>query len=145
MSAMTCPSCGRETKVDPAWKYCDKCGARLAIAGTSSAEALAPVGRPNPAAAKPERDYRTYSSAASPPAANFVQVQAAPARPRSKAYILGVALAFSFAGAVVGGILGWLLHIKGGDMATAGIAAGGGAAFTYLKRQGAFPEKKSSH
>ena len=59
-----------------------------------------------------------------------------------KVFIIFVFLGFCFAGAVVGALIGLLAHVKGSEMAMAGIAAGAAAAYEYLRRRGAFPSKK---
>jgi hypothetical protein len=135
MSTVTCPSCGRETDFEPSWKYCTKCGGRLST--NSSIETTAPA----------TRSASRLTQATPGQSAAGASMQVGPSatgtngKP-SKAFTYFVLLAFCFGGAVAGGLVGLALHSKGADFATAGIAAGAGAGYEYLRRKGAFTSKK---
>jgi hypothetical protein len=131
MSTIACPSCGRETALDPSWKFCTKCGSHLP-----------------PKSFDPETSpMRPASTATSAVLGRSVSAQVSsaatgPSAKPSKALTFFVALAFCLAGAVGGGVIGFVAGVKGAGFATAGIAVGGAAGYEYLRRKGAFPSKK---
>ena len=134
MSTVTCPSCQCETVVEPSWKYCTKCGSRLTM--SNQIEAARPAVRPASSLGygSPEAVRRSPTEAPSAPASTI--------RKPGKPFMFLVAVVFCFGGAVAGGLVGLFLHFKGPDLTIAGIAAGSGAAYEYLRRRGAFPSKK---
>ncbi len=136
VSTTICPSCQRETAVDPSWKYCTKCGSRLTTSN--------PVGAATAVATRPASTsgYGTPEAVRRGAASETAAWAASASRKPGKAFIFSVALAFCFAGAVVGALVGFFAQVKGAELITAGIAAGGAAAYEYLRRRGAFPSKK---
>jgi hypothetical protein len=134
VSTITCPSCQRETAVDPTWNYCTKCGSRLTTGN--------PVGTATAVAARPASTLG-YGN---PEAVRRGSISAAPAAAAStvpkpgKMYIIFVALVFCTIGAIVGGIAGFVLNVKGPEAAIGGIVVAG--VFVYLRNRGAFPDKK---
>jgi hypothetical protein len=135
VSTITCPSCQRETAVDPTWNYCTKCGSRLTT-GNSTGAATAVATRPASTLGYGSSEGIRRGGTSEIPSAG-----ASATRKPGKAFIFFVLLAFCFGGAVVGALIGFFARVKGAELPTAFIAAGGAAGYEYLRRRGAFPTK----